>query len=107
MRLALASLALLLLTCAAARSRQRADLSWAIECNSEKVCQERATRICGEEGYELIGGRHTEKIMGTPGNEVITGKNEIYVRCNADRPADAPEPGAGSWTLKRPKGGAP
>lgn len=97
----------LLCACSAARARQRADLSWAIECNSEKVCQERATRICGDEGYELIGGRHTEKVMGTPGNEVITGKNEIYVRCNADRPADAPEPGAGSWILQRPKGGAP
>lgn len=93
---------LLLLGCSAAQVKERSDGSMAIECNTEKVCFERAHRVCGEQGYVVIGGRRTQKTYGGPDNHVVVGKNEIYVRCGASRPGD--EPKAGTWSLERDEG---
>lgn len=102
-RTALALLVLVLLpSCSANRGRPRADGSYVIDCSEEKTCLSRAKSTCGEEGYTLLGGKNNKKKYGAPGNEIYIGKSEIYVRCNRDRPADAPDPATGEWSLRRP-----
>jgi len=87
--------------CAGAKGRQRADGTYLLDCSDKKVCLERANRTCGEEGYTVVGGRSNKKKYGSPGNEVYIGKDEMYIRCNRDRPADAPDPETGEWSLRR------
>jgi len=92
--------------CASTHAKQRVDGSYSIDCNSQKACLERANKLCGETGYSIVGGRHDQKIYGTPGNQKVVGRDELYVRCTKDAPVDAPDPAAGSWKLERPDSGA-
>jgi hypothetical protein len=91
--------------CSATQTKRRVDGSYAINCSSQKACLDRAEKICGEPGYAVVGGRHDEKIYGVPGNQKVVGKNELYVRCNKDKIADAPDPAVGSWKLERSDAG--
>ena len=98
----LALLAMGVWACASTQTKRRVNGSYAIECNSQKVCLERAQKICGETGYSIVGGRHDQKIYGVPGNQKVVGKDELFIRCNKDKISDAPDPAAGSWKLERP-----
>jgi hypothetical protein len=96
---------LVVVACSATHTKRRVDGSYAIECNSQKACLDSADRLCGETGYNIIGGRHDQKVYGVPGNQKLVGKDELYIRCKKDTPEDAPDPQAGSWKLERPDGG--
>ena len=91
--------------CASTLTKRRVDGSYAIDCSSQKACLDRAAKICGESGYAIVGGRHDQKIYGVPGNQKVVGKDELYIRCNKDKIADAPDPVAGSWKLERSDAG--
>ncbi|MGC4064384.1 MAG: hypothetical protein QM784_07020 [Polyangiaceae bacterium] len=93
--------------CAGRAGTQRADGSYAIDCTDKKACLDRADRTCGEEGYIVVGRRSNKKRYGAPGNEIFIGKDELYIRCNRDRPADAPDPHTGDWSLRRDGEGSP
>jgi hypothetical protein len=87
--------------CGGAMAKQRADGTYALECSNRKACLDRAERICGSDGFAIVGGRSNKKLYGVPGNEKLIGKDEIYVRCNKDRPTDAPDETNGTWRLKQ------
>jgi hypothetical protein len=93
--------------CAGRVGTQRTDGSYVIDCTDKKACLDRADRTCGEEGYIVIGRHSNKKRYGAPGNEIFIGKDELYIRCNRDRPADAPDPRTGDWSLRREGDGAP
>ncbi len=97
--------ALVIWACTPTHAKRRVDGSYAINCNSQKACLDRADRICGETGYTIVGGRHDQKIYGVPGNQKLVGKDELYILCKQDAPSDAPDPAAGSWKLERPDSG--
>lgn len=103
----LALLAIGICACSSAQTKRRVDGSYAIDCNSQKVCLDRAAKLCGESGYTIVGGRHDQKIYGVPGNQKVVGKDELYIRCNKDKIPDAPDPAAGSWKLERPDAASP
>lgn len=105
MRIAILSL-LLFSGCSGVQVKQRADGTYTLECSSRKACLDRAERTCGQEGYTIVGGQSNKKLYGVPGNAKLVGKDEIYVRCNKDRPADTPDPAVGSWRLEKPEGDA-
>jgi hypothetical protein len=98
-------LAMVVCACGSVQTKRRVDGSYSIECNSQKVCLERAQKICGEPGYTIVGGRHDQKIYGVPGNQKVVGKDELFVRCNKDKILDAPDPALGSWKLERSDAG--
>jgi hypothetical protein len=101
-------LALLLVSgCSGAQVKHRADGTYAIECSSQKVCLERAERVCDNQGFTVVGGQNNRKKYGVPGNEKVIGKDELFVRCTKDRPLDTPDPEVGSWRLKEHPEGAP
>lgn len=100
-------LVFLLAGCGGATLKQRADGTYSFDCSEQKRCLERASETCGEQGYILVGGKSNKKKYGTPGNELYVGKDEIHVRCNRDRPVDAPDSDQGDWSLRRKKDGAP
>lgn len=104
LRVLLVSLALV--ACGAStRAKRRVDGSYAVDCNSQKACLDRADKLCGETGYSIVGGRHDQKLYGVPGNQKVVGKDELYIVCKSDVPSDAPDPAAGSWKLARPDAG--
>ncbi len=103
MRVGFVLVLLAVTACAAARVTERVDGSYVIKCAQKKSCESRAERLCGSEGYRLIGGRHDQKLYGTPGNQVVVGKDELYVRCNSDRAVDEPDVDQGSWKLPHRK----
>lgn len=105
MRITLISL-LLLSSCSGAQVKQRPDGTYAVECGSQKACLDRAARICQPGGYTLVGAHSNRKRYGVPGNEKLIGKDEIFVRCDKDRPVDTPDPQSGTWQLKHPKADA-
>ena len=94
-------IALATYACGVSRAQKRADGSYLIECKSQQSCLERATRLCGESGYDIIGGRHDQKVFGVPGNQKVVGKEDLYVRCRSDAMVDVPDPSLGSWRLER------
>ncbi len=67
--------------CAPTHAKQLPDGSYAIECNTQKVCLDRADRQCGPTGYTIVGGEHSLKVFGVPGNEKQVGKDELLIRC--------------------------
>ncbi len=99
MRITLLAL-LLLSACSGAQVKQRADGTYAVECGSQKACLDRAARICQPGGYTLVGAQSNKKRYGVPGNEKMIGKDEMYIRCDKDRPFDAPDSQTGTWQLK-------
>jgi hypothetical protein len=105
MRFRFLSVALAMCGCAATRAERRADGSYTIHCNSQKACLDRAARLCADSGYDIIGGRHDQKVYGVPGNQKVVGRNELYVRCRRDALVDAPDPALGSWKLERADAG--
>ncbi|HEY5959822.1 MAG TPA: hypothetical protein VIV60_24880 [Polyangiaceae bacterium] len=89
-----------LFACSGVQTKQRLDGTYVFECSSRKACLDRAERTCGLEGYVVVGGHSNKKLYGVPGNEKLIGKDEIFVRCNKDRPSDTPDGTIGSWHLK-------
>jgi hypothetical protein len=87
--------------CGPRAAKPRADGTYLFDCSDHKACLERAKRTCGEQGYIVVGGQSNKKKYGSPGNEVYIGKDEMYIRCNRDRPKDAPIPETGDWSLRR------
>jgi hypothetical protein len=106
MRMILVAL-LLLSSCSGAQAKRRADGTYELECGEKKACLDRAERICTPGGYILVGGKSNKKRYGVPGNEKFIGKDEIYVRCNKDRPKDTPDEETGSWRLEHSDAHAP
>jgi hypothetical protein len=95
-------LALLLLSsCSGVQVKQRADGTYAIECSSRRACLDRAERVCGIEGFTIVGGRSNKKLYGVPGNEKLVGKDDMFIRCHKDRPSDTPDDKAGIWRLPK------
>jgi len=94
-------LVMYLSACSPSQTKRRVDGSYAIGCRTQKTCLEHAAKICGETGFNIVGGRHDQKVYGTPGNEKVVGKEEIYIRCAKDRLEDTPDPAVGSWKLER------
>lgn len=98
--------AIFLFACGAtSRVQRRVDGSYLIDCKSQKSCLDRAASLCGETGYDIIGGRHDQKLYGVPGNQKLIGKDQLYVRCRRDAMIDVPDPAQGSWKLERPDAG--
>jgi hypothetical protein len=93
---------LLLSSCSGVQVKQRADGTYAVECSSRKACLDRAERVCGNEGFTIVGGRSNKKRYGVPGNEKLVGKDEMFIRCNSDRPGDTPDDQVGIWRLPKP-----
>jgi hypothetical protein len=106
MRITLVAL-LLMTSCSGAKVTQRGDGTYAVDCGERKACFDRADRLCERSGYVVVGGKSNKKRYGVPGNEKYIGKDEIYIRCNKDRPLDTPDAEAGSWKLKHAEAGAP
>lgn len=100
MRSTILAACLVLLGCSGVQVKQRPDGTYTVECSDRKACLDRATRVCGAQGYVIVGGRSNKKLYGVPGNEKMVGKDEIYVRCNKDRPLDMPDPQIGTWRLQ-------
>ena len=98
-------LILALIACGTTRVQRRVDGSYTIDCKSQKSCLDRAAKLCGETGYDIIGGRHDEKLYGVPGNQKLVGKDQLYVRCRSDSMLDVPDQTAGSWKLERKDAG--
>ena len=99
---ALAVLVVAFVGCAGGIAQQRADGSYVLDCSDQKACLQRAKRTCGDEGYLIVGGKSNKKRYGAPGNEIFIGKEEMYIRCNRDRPKDAPDlVKGGEWELSR------
>lgn len=94
-------LGLCISACSSSQTKRRVDGSYAITCRSQKSCLDHAAKICGDTGFNIIGGRHDQKVYGTPGNEKVVGKDEIYIRCSKDKMEDTPDPDLGSWKLER------
>jgi len=94
-------LAFALLACGTTRAQRRVDGSYTIDCRSQKSCLDRAARLCGDQGFDIIGGRHDQKLYGVPGNQKVVGKDQLYIRCRKDALVDKPDPTAGSWKLER------
>lgn len=90
----------LVVGCSGVQVKQRPDGTYTVQCSDHKACLDRADRLCGAQGYVVVGGRSNKKLYGVPGNEKYIGKDEIYVRCNKDRPLDTPDPATGSWRLQ-------
>lgn len=67
--------------CAAPRAKQLPDGSYVLECNTQKACMDRADRQCGPTGYTIVGGEHSQRVFGVPGNEKQVGKDEMRIRC--------------------------
>lgn len=86
--------------CSGAQVKQRPDGTYAIQCSDHKSCLDRADRLCGAQGYVVVGGQSNKKLYGVPGNEKFIGKDELFIRCNKDRPLDMPHPEAGNWRLE-------
>lgn len=86
--------------CSGVQVKQRPDGTYTVQCSDHKACLDRADRLCGAQGYVVVGGRSNKKLYGVPGNEKYIGKDEIYVRCHKDRPLDTPDPAVGSWRLQ-------
>ena len=91
--------------CASSQTKRRVDGTYAINCRSQKACLDHAANLCGDGGYNIVGGRHNQKKYGVPGNEKVVGRDEIFIRCTKDKLDDAPDPAAGSWKLERNDGG--
>jgi hypothetical protein len=98
---------LLLSSCSGVQVKQRADGTYVVECSSRKACLDRAERICGSEGFTVVGGQSNKKLYGVPGNEKLIGKDELFIRCRKDRPSDTPDESVGSWRLKHADADAP
>lgn len=92
--------------CSSSQAKRRVDGSYAITCRSQKSCLDHAAKVCGEAGYNIVGGRHDQKIYGTPESQKVVGKDEIWIRCGKDRIEDSPDPALGSWKLERKDAGA-
>jgi len=112
MRIVPVCLAWFLISCAASHVERRADGSYVLKCDEQRQCLERAQRVCGDQGFSVLGGKRDKKIYGVPGQQVVVGDDEMYVQCAADRPKDTPNGVAGQWHLpqrrvqpaaKRPK----
>jgi hypothetical protein len=101
------ALTLVLFACGTTRAQRRVDGSYLIDCKSQNSCLDRATKVCGESGYDIIGGRHNQKVYGVPGNQKVVGKDQLYIRCRSDSMLDTPDPAAGSWKLERSDAGQP
>ena len=82
--------------CAAPLAKQLPDGSYAIECTTQKVCQDRAERQCGPTGYNIVGGEHSQKVFGVDGNEKQVGQDELHFRCKT---SPLPDSVASSLTL--------
>ncbi len=97
----------LVLGCSASQAKRRPDGTYLLQCDEERHCLERAQRVCGESGYMVLGGKNDRKVYGTPGNQTVVGKNELHIRCSADRAPDAPDPQQGTWKLPPRRAQAP
>ncbi len=98
--------ALVITACGATRAQRRVDGSYLIDCRSQKSCLDRAARQCGDLGYDIIGGRHDQKVYGVPGNQKVVGKDQLYIRCRSDAMVDVPDQALGSWKLERGDAGS-
>jgi hypothetical protein len=87
--------------CGPTHAKRLADGSYAIECNTQKVCLDRADRQCGPTGYVIVGGEHSLKVFGVPGNEKQVGKDELRIRCKGPPLSDAAESSSSSSELGR------
>ena len=70
----------------------------------QKACLDHADILCGESGYRIIGGQHDQKLYGTPGNEKLVGKDELYIRCKADIPLETSDAQLSSGNLEHAGG---
>ena len=91
--------------CAPTHAKQLPDGSYAIECNTQKVCMDRADRQCGPTGYSIVGGEHSLKVFGAPGNEKQVGKDELRIRCRGLPLPDSEVSSSSSPGLGRADGG--
>ena len=74
--------------CALPPARQLPDGSYAIQCNTQKACLDRAERQCGPTGYNILSGEHSQKVFGVDGNEKQIGQDALHFRCKATPWAD-------------------
>lgn len=88
----LVSLLLLLGACSAAQEKRLADGSWQIRCGEAMHrCASRADLLCGDDGYEVLGGGTRGRMLGGPnGYRARVQASELVVRCGPD-PVIAPE----------------
>jgi hypothetical protein len=92
--------------CAPTHAKQLPDGSYAIECNAQKVCMDRADRQCGPTGYVIVGGEHSLKVFGVPGNQKQVGQDQLLIRCKGLPLPDLGASSSGSPELARVDGGA-
>lgn len=88
--------------CAAPHAKRLPDGSYAIECDAQKVCLDRAERQCGSAGYRIIDGQHDQQVVGVDGNERSVGKDRLHIRCKSDPNSDTSEPSAPSAPVPPP-----
>lgn len=105
-RLAIA-LSFALLACARPHAKPLPDGSYAIECESHKVCMDRAERQCGDVGYVIVSGEHSLKVYGAPGNSKVVGKDELRIRCKSPLAAYGVGPTGGGLGLSTTDAGTP
>jgi hypothetical protein len=91
--------------CGPTHAKRLADGSYAIECNTQKVCLDRADRQCGPTGYTIVGGEHNQKVFGVNGNEKQVGTDELHIRCKGLPAPDSVESNASSPDVTRIDGG--
>ncbi len=75
---------LTIVACAGSHAKQLPDGSYAIECDAQKVCLDRAERQCGPSGYTIIGGEHGTKLGGGPGDQKLVQRDQLHIRCKPD-----------------------
>ena len=85
---------LLISACSAPHAKRLPDGSYAVECETQKVCLDRAERQCGPSGYRIIGGQHGQKLAGIPGEEKVVGLDRLQIRCKTDPINDTAQPTA-------------
>lgn len=80
-------------SCGAAQEKRLADGSWHIQCGeSMNRCTTRADVLCGDRGYEVLGGSTRSKMLGgATGYRARVGVAELIVRCGDAEPVAEPE----------------
>lgn len=91
--------------CASTHAKRMPDGSYAIECNAQKVCLDRAERECGPTGYVIVSGEHGLKVVGVDGNEKVVGKDELRIRCKGPPSTDSVDSSASRQEVGQTDGG--
>jgi hypothetical protein len=80
----------MLVGCSSTQEKRLADGSWQIRCGEAmNRCASRADVICGDRGYQVLGGGTQGKMLGgTTGYRARVGVAELFVRCGEESARD-------------------